>query len=236
MKIQIRKNAEFKLLYFELGVWGVDPKVVAQKISEVAESLSGPETVLLRGQGPVWVYAMLTHAAHACPNVATFEPRKEGYVVATCHNGRWLPGEVIPAATVGMMVDGGKIVGGDEFMERPRMVISVGGPAHSGKSVFLAELYRQLLTRMPGEVFLQRACPDGEGMWSAESDPSLVKAIRQKGKFTENFCSWLADAIQGLKRGFKITLLDLGGKRLPPNDEVLRHSTHLLVLSSNEEA
>jgi CRISPR-associated protein Csx3 len=53
-------------------------------------------------------------------------------------------------------------------------VIAVGGPPHSGKSVFLAELYRQLLQRQPSGVFLQRACPDGEGMWSNEADLGCV--------------------------------------------------------------
>ena len=43
-------------------------------------------------------------------------------------------------------------------------VIAIGGPPHSGKSVFLAELYRQLLQRQPTGVFLQRACPDGVGL------------------------------------------------------------------------
>ena len=66
------------------------------------------------------------------------------------------------------------------------MVVAVGGPPHSGKSVFLAELYRQLLAKRPSGVFLQRACPDGEGMWSAETNPQLVAEIRRKGSFSGN--------------------------------------------------
>jgi len=235
MKIQIRKSGDFKLVYFELPTYGVDPVAVAAKIDAMAESWNGPETVLFRGQGPVWLYGMLVHSAHATPNAATFEPRKDGYVVVHQHGGERRPGDVIPSSVVGMTIENGVIVGGEDASPRRRLVVSVGGPAHSGKSVFLAELYRQLLDRMPGEVFLQRGCPDGEGMWSSECDPSLAKAIRQKGKFSEQFTGWVTDAICGLQKGFAITLLDLGGKRLPPNDDILRGSTHCIVLSSKED-
>lgn len=234
MRITVRKNGEFKLVYFELPTFGVDPRAVANKIIAMAEHWNGPETVLFRGQGPVWLYGMLVHSAHATPNVATFEPRKNGYVVVCQHGGKWQAGDVVPSSEVGMTIEGGQIVGGEDATPKRRLVVSVGGPPHSGKSVFLAELYRQLLDRMPGEVFLQRGCPDGEGMWSAESDPSMVKAIRQKGKFSEDFVGWATDALHGLQRGFKITLVDLGGKRMQPNDDLLRGSTHCIVLSSKE--
>ena len=171
--------------------------------------------------------------AHARANIATFEPRKDGYVVATQHNGRFQPGEVIPQALVGLTVEAGAIV--EVAPPKEHLVIAIGGPPHSGKSVFLAELYRQLLARNPGGVFLQRGCPDGEGMWSAESDPALAQAIRQKRAFTADFCAWVGDAILGLQRGFAITLIDLGGKRMSPNDQILAVSTHLIVLSSKED-
>ena len=235
MKITIRRNGQYKLVYFELPTFGVDPHAVAEKINAMAESWNGSETVLFRGQGPVWLYGMFVHSAHATPNTATFEPRKDGYVVVHQHGGEWLPGDVISSETVGMTVENGEIVGGEDATPRRRLVVSVGGPPHSGKSVFLAELYRQLLTLMPGDVFLQRGCPDGEGMWSAESDPSLVKTIRQKGKFTDQFSNWVTDSIRGLQKGFAITLLDLGGKRMSPNDLILQSSTHCIVLSSKEE-
>jgi len=115
------------------------------------------------------------------------------------------------------------------------MVIAVGGPPHSGKSVFLAELYRQLLARRPSGVFLQRACPDGEGMWSAESDPELVKEIRRKGSFDQSFMTFTLNAVEQLGRRLSIVLLDLGGRKTAENAEILARSTHLIVLSSREE-
>jgi len=116
------------------------------------------------------------------------------------------------------------------------MVVAIGGPPHSGKSVFLAELYRQLLARRPaGFVFLQRACPDGEGMWSAESDPAIVAEIRRKGKFDAKFMNFLLPSISSLGRCFPLVLLDLGGVRSAENAEILHRSTHVLVLSSKDE-
>ncbi|OHA09203.1 MAG: hypothetical protein A3B37_01545 [Candidatus Sungbacteria bacterium RIFCSPLOWO2_01_FULL_59_16] len=124
---------------------------------------------------------------------------------------------------------------GDIRAKYKGMVVAVGGPPHSGKSVFLAELYRQLLARKPSGVFLQRACPDGEGMWSAESDPTLVAEIRRKGSFSGEFMSFVLKGIENLGRAFPILLLDLGGRRTAENAEILLRSTHLLVLSSKEE-
>lgn len=124
---------------------------------------------------------------------------------------------------------------GDIRAKYKGMVVAVGGPPHSGKSVFLAELYRQLLARKPSGVFLQRACPDGEGMWSAESDPALVAEIRKKGSFSGEFMSFVLKGIENLGRAFPILLLDLGGRRTAENAEILRRSTHLIVLSSKEE-
>ena len=115
------------------------------------------------------------------------------------------------------------------------MVVAVGGPPHSGKSVFLAELYRQLLARKPSGTFLQRACPDGEGMWSAESDPALVAEIRRKGKFSVEFVDFTLKSIEQLGVRMPRVLLDLGGIRSAENAEILRRSTHLILISSKEE-
>lgn len=117
------------------------------------------------------------------------------------------------------------------------VVIAVAGPPHSGKSVFLAELYRQLLQREPSKVFLQRACPDGEGMWSNEANPEIVQQIRRKFAFSEEFTLITLQGIERLGRDVHhaIVLLDLGGKRTAENAEILRRSTHCIILSSQVE-
>jgi CRISPR-associated protein Csx3 len=112
-------------------------------------------------------------------------------------------------------------------------VIAIAGPPHSGKSVFLAELHRQL-RKWTNRVFVQRACPDGEGMWSSEADPEIVKAIRRKGQFSEEFMTMTLSGIEQLGQNseFAIVLLDLGGKRTAENAEILRRSNYLILLSS----
>jgi CRISPR-associated protein Csx3 len=119
---------------------------------------------------------------------------------------------------------------------RKNFVVAVGGPPHSGKSVFLAELYRQLLARRPaGFVFLQRACPDGEGMWSNESDPQVVQQIRRKGAFSQEFILFTLKSIENLTKLFPLLLLDLGGKRTAENAAILARSTHFILISGNPE-
>lgn len=117
------------------------------------------------------------------------------------------------------------------------VVIAIVGPPHSGKSIFLAELYRQMLQRQPSGVFLQRACPDGEGMWSNEADPAIVQQIRTKSAFSEEFILVTLQGIErlGRNRHHTIILLDLGGKRTAANAEILRRSTHCIILSSQME-
>lgn len=116
-------------------------------------------------------------------------------------------------------------------------VIAVGGPPHSGKSVFLSELYRQLLERQPSRIFRQAACPDGEGMWSSEADPEIVRSLRRKGMFSDEFMATTLDGIEALGRNphYSIVLLDLGGKRTAQNAEILQRSHYLILVSSSVE-
>ena len=115
--------------------------------------------------------------------------------------------------------------------------IAFVGPPHSGKSVFLAELYRQFLgdKAVGQKAFLQRACPDGEGMWSAESDPEVVKKIRQKGSFDEPTMSFFIQSIRGLRKTKSIVLVDCGGRRSTQNAVILGECSDAIILSSKPE-
>ena len=73
--------------------------------------------------------------------------------------------------------------------------VIVCGPPHSGKSVLLANLMRLL---PPDSFYLAFAAPDGEWHWSNFGDQDLVAAVRQKGKFTENFVGSMVEAIKAL--------------------------------------
>jgi CRISPR-associated protein Csx3 len=111
-------------------------------------------------------------------------------------------------------------------------VIAIGGPPHSGKSVFLNPLHNALLQQLGDQVFLERGCPDGEGKWSAEAAPDLVRQIRQKATFSPEFMQIKLSSIIALGRKKPLVLIDLGGKRSPENAAILARSTDLIILSA----
>jgi len=98
--------------------------------------------------------------------------------------------------------------------------IAVVGTPHSGKSVLLGELYKALRA-IGASFFIQRACPDGEGQWSAEAEQSLVQQIRKKGQFDGQFVAFQKLAIKSLKHNFDVVLVDLGGLPSDENREIL---------------
>ena len=112
------------------------------------------------------------------------------------------------------------------------IVIAVGGPPHSGKSVFLNSLYDHLLQFVGDQVFKEPVCPDGEGKWFAEADPAITSRLRKKYPFTDEFLRIKLQAISGLAKNKKRVLLDLGGKRTDENRMLLEQSDLLLIVSS----
>ena len=85
--------------------------------------------------------------------------------------------------------------------------IIIGGPPHAGKSV---------LFRASPEFNEQgvahhaiRACPDGEGNWSQETDQEMVRLIRIKGHWTDEF---LEGICRDLERRHLPLLVDMGGR------------------------
>lgn len=113
------------------------------------------------------------------------------------------------------------------------VAIAVVGPPHSGKSVFLSALY-DLLRRKGVSFFLQRAAPDGEGMWSAESDQEIVREIRRKGKFTPEFVEKQIRGISRLKDSFDFVFVDTGGRRSPENREILKGAEYGVILVGDQ--
>jgi CRISPR-associated protein Csx3 len=114
-------------------------------------------------------------------------------------------------------------------------VIAVGGPPHSGKSVFLYTLHQMLHQRMGDRVFLEPVCPDGEGKWAAEAEPDVVQRIRKKYEFSLEFLNQKIQSIENLGRNKPLVLLDLGGKRSAENAQILARSTGLMILSSDAD-
>ncbi len=104
--------------------------------------------------------------------------------------------------------------------------VLIGGPPHSGKSVLVYSLTRALrAARVPHYVL--RACPDGEGDWSNETDEAVVKTIRRKGPFNAAFVNSVAAYLQ--KRHLPL-LVDVGGKPTPDQEALFGLCTHAILL------
>src|SRR2546429_1808479 len=84
----------------------------------------------------------------------------------------------------------------------------IGGPPHAGKSVLFHRLTQALRERNIRHHAL-RACPDGEGNWSQESDQQLVEQIRASGKWSAPFIAHLSE---DLEHRCLPLLVDVGGK------------------------
>jgi CRISPR-associated protein Csx3 len=99
---------------------------------------------------------------------------------------------------------------------------------------------------LPRDKFvIVEGAPDGEGItgWAHEADQELVKVIRRKGKFLEEFVSWAVDSIRNSR--MPITLVDLGGMLMtedgsfsptgvrltPQNERILRECSNIIVIT-----
>lgn len=114
-------------------------------------------------------------------------------------------------------------------MKNIRRVV-ICGPPHSGKSVFLANLQSRLPVEHHMLIF---GAPDGEWHWSNQADQGLVKELRHKGQFSSEWCGGIIGAIQSAQQ--RLVLVDTGGKRLPPNDEIFSSCDGFIVISSSPE-
>jgi CRISPR-associated protein Csx3 len=111
-------------------------------------------------------------------------------------------------------------------------IVAVLGFPKSGKSTWLAQQYNTL--RSQGRsFFVQRACPDGEGHWTFESENG--KALRVKGKFDPAFVAWVKESALGLAKTFKEVYLDCGGRQSAENAEILQVADAAIIIGRNLE-
>lgn len=112
--------------------------------------------------------------------------------------------------------------------------IVIGGPPHSGKSVFLGALTK-LLPRQ-SYYLCREAVPDGEGTWLGRryDDPDVV-ALRRKGRFTPARVERAANVVREWD-STPLMLVDLGGRITPENEMVAREATHAIILAGDVSA
>ena len=108
--------------------------------------------------------------------------------------------------------------------------VLVGGPPHSGKSVLIYSLSQTLRERGVGHYAL-RACPDGEGDWSNEAPPELVREIRIKGQWTQE---WVERIAADIDRRHLPLLVDVGGRPTPEQAALFSRCTHAILLTPDD--
>lgn len=116
-------------------------------------------------------------------------------------------------------------------MEFP--AIFIGGPPHSGKSVFMYNLKWKIAQQAPRPAYyLLRAAPDGEGDWSSEATPELVEALRIKQAFTMRFARRIAADVANRQLPF---LVDAGGRITSEQRLIAKQCTHAILLSNDTD-
>lgn len=107
----------------------------------------------------------------------------------------------------------------------------IGGPPHSGKSIFSYRL-SQLLRYLHVPHYLLRAAPDGEGDWTRESEQALARALRDKRPYETRFAKRVAHVLESRPQPF---LVDVGGKITPEQKLIATNCTHAIIVSNNED-
>lgn len=121
-----------------------------------------------------------------------------------------------------------EVVGDPEKLKKGIKVV-VGGPPHSGKSVFIEALTKNL---DKADTFAFSACPDGEGPWLQRhyDDPEVVK-WRQKGQFTPEFVDRAKTVVKEWEG--PLMLVDIGGRTSEENAQIVEGATHAIVLAGD---
>src|SRR5438094_269249 len=105
--------------------------------------------------------------------------------------------------------------------------VLIGGPPHAGKSVLFYSLTHALRQRGIRHHAI-RACPDGEGNWTQESDAETVSQIRIKieGDWPDDYVKRIC---LDLEHRCLPLLVDVGGKPKESQMCILRQCTHSLL-------
>jgi len=119
-------------------------------------------------------------------------------------------------------------------MKGNKKVIAIIGPPHSGKSIFTYELFLQSLSYdfdfTNNNMFVIKAAPDGEGLWTRDCDENYVKYLRVKGKFSNAYVSSLLEDIVEISKLKQVVLVDLGGKMSSENKQILSKCSHAIFV------
>jgi len=119
-------------------------------------------------------------------------------------------------------------------------VVGVIGDPNTGKSVLTYLLYNYYITNTDRRVFRQEGDPSAPtSPWYLESGKhELRKKI--KSPWDEKKVQWVVTSLKGLKKGFDIVFVDLGGGRPPRQrvtpelEKILKEVDEAIILCPSE--
>ena len=107
-------------------------------------------------------------------------------------------------------------------------IVFFSGLPKSGKSVTLGALYDALRAKGTS-FFLERVCPDCEGIWTLQSENGSDRAREHKNRlknagefFSPAFVESKCRSLSGLARHFDTVLADMGGIPSPENAQIVQ--------------
>jgi len=196
---------------------------------QLPEGMDKNKGIVINGRGPIWLYLILYRKikeSNAAKWIAQFDPQLGG--AAKIESNDPLDNTIDKAAF--------KV-----YYPLPAENITVAfiGPPQSGKTVFLYALFKQLLKQDPiytnKNIFIVKACPDGEGIWASELPLNVVKELRYKNAFSPEFVEDVLVQIKNTKKSKSVIFVDCGGKADEYNRQILAQCTHAIIVSANND-
>lgn len=232
----------FQLLDVFIGGNGIaDPQDLA--LLQLPIGVDWRKGVLISGRGPIWLYAFLVHQCHTAVWIAVMDPRHGAIVVEAHYPAAPAVGSAIPLERFQEYLPKHEAVPHSAKAPDadPRKRIVFVGPPNSGKSVLLRALYSGLQARLPIEqfqrdVFLIRACPDGEGNWFGEIPLDRAATLRHKSHWDEAFVTDICGHLEGVAKNKQLILVDLGGKIDRYSQQILNRCSHAVIVSRDPSA
>jgi len=196
--------------------------------------------VVLSGKLPNWLFSHLVLHYQSNLFCAIYNPR----------NGAIIVNANTPKYSIGNIIENDLIINHfkqqenqkrtNPHIENTNKTIALIGPPHSGKSVFLQLLVKELQQKdynnFNSEFYIIRACPDGEGNWSGEVAPELVKILRYKNAFTDEFVNSICSHLIELKKTKKYVFVDCGGIIDKKNQRIFNLCSHSIVVAKDSNS
>lgn len=197
---------------------------------ELPKDIDWSKGIVIYGRAPIWLYSFLVHQCHPSAWVAVYDPRY-GAIVIEAHKPE--------APPVGHIIEQKRILKFLGVDSTEQKIIAFLGNPHTGKSVFLRLLRQSLKSILPPEefhrnLFVVKACPDGEGDWFSDLGESEAKIYRYKNHFNQEFVERIVEEIDKLRNEKKLLFVDCGGKIDRFNQAILNKCTHCLILGTDE--